>query len=114
MKTLLNQHILNHEQYTKYILLKYKAPQEDYTIFCKSLEFENELANKYKINLDPYLYTLEKIYDHEYEGFLMFYKIYLKKAEIDDNPIIDNIVDYISYDILNLLTFIIAMQYYFL
>jgi hypothetical protein len=110
----IHQYILNHKQYTQYILLKYKETQEDYNIFCDGIEFENELASKYKINLMPYLYTLEKIYQHEYEGFIMFYKIYLKKAEIDEEPIIDNIVDYISDNIVNLITFIIAMQFYFL
>jgi hypothetical protein len=114
MKTNFNSYILNHKQYLQYILLKYKESTSDYEAFCTSLEFENELANKYNINLNPYLYTIEKIYESEYEGFLMFYKIYLKKSEIDDDPNIDNIVDYISDNLVHLVAFIIAMQYYFL
>lgn len=114
LKTHFNISILDNKQYSKYIILKFKENEEDYHGFINSIDFESELATKYNINLSPYLYTLEKIDQQQYENFLIFYKIYLKKADIVQNLDFDNIVDFIYEDIVHMLTFIIAMQYYFL
>lgn len=114
MKTInLNHSILNHRQYTNFILMKYKDTEENYVNFTKNIDINSKLALSHQINLHPYMYTLSKINQLEYEGFVMFYKIYLKKTEIYDEEI-DDLMEYISEDIVRMVTFIIAMQFYFL
>lgn len=114
MKINLNSHIMDNRHVLRYALSRFKETEDDYNIFCENIEYSSNLAKTHKINILPYLYILEKIDQHQYESFLMFYKIYLKKSNIDNDPNLENILDYIDEDVVNMITFIVAMQYYFL
>ena len=114
MKNNYNGLILNNKQALHSILLRLKETKEDYDIFCESIASSCEPYLPKEINIMPYLYLLEKIDEYQYSRFLVFYKIYLKKSNIDDDPELEDIFTYIRKSIVNLVTFIIAMQYYFL
>ncbi len=114
MKLNLNAHIMGSAQATRTALNRFKETEDDYIAFCHNLCYSSSTAEENNIQISPYLYILEKIDQHQYESFLMFYKVYLRKSDIDNDPCFDNILEYIDANIVNMITFIVAMQYYFL
>ena len=93
--------ILSKKQFLEYAQLKYKFSISDYNGFKCKLE-----------HLKPYYYILNLASRRDIENFQLFYKIYLNKSEIDARY--ENIYEFLDRDVLNLLTFIVAVQYFFL
>lgn len=101
MKFNLGSHIIGSQQYLEYLSLKLKKNTwPDY--------IKNHDANDVLL---PYKYTFENVSPSEISAFMIFYKIYLDKSEIEYS---DLDFDSISRDPILLVTFIMAAQYYFL
>ena len=93
--------ILSKSEFLEYAQLKYKFMTSDYNNFKCKVD-----------NLKPYYYVFSIASRRDIESFKIFYDIYLKKSEIESEY--DNIYDFVNKDVLNLLTFIVAVQYFFL
>lgn len=93
--------ILSKKQFLEYAQLKYKFTMSDYNNFKCKLD-----------HLKPYYYILKLAKHRDLENFQLFYKIYLKKSEIDHEY--QDIYEFLDRDVLNILTFIVAVQYFFL
>lgn len=98
MKINLNSYILQSSEYLEFLRYRF----ED---FNKSFPEENIIA--------PYFYTLSLVSEKECKYFKIFYMNYLTKADIDFSWN-DDYEDQISKDPVLWITFIIAVQYYFL
>lgn len=103
-----NKHI-NHSNYNKYITLNDILWQQSYHKLFK-------ICNDYKINIYPYLYTLERITIKEKKSFTLFFITYMKKCEFIDlgYNINSDPLDLASLSLENLLIFIFTIQYFFI
>ena len=101
MRLNLNNYILNSKTYLDYFHLK------------NTNEY-NDFVSDYDDKIVPYVYTFSKSKLRDKSHFLIFYKNYLDKSDIQCDFDLDNIFDVISKDNVLLITFIIAAQYYFL
>jgi hypothetical protein len=101
MRLNLNNYILNSKTYLDYFHLKH---DDSYNTFISD----------YDVKLHPYIYTFNKSKLEDKMHFMIFYKNYLDRSNIEYNFELDNIFDVISKDIVLTITFIIAIQYYFL
>jgi len=113
MKFNLNNYLICNNDYLNYFIKKYNFKEEEYTYFTSTNLKSTNLNNI----LLPYLFSLSKITESEYEYFKMFYFNYLEKSDLHiDFPYDDSnsLIEYIQKDIILTITFIIAAQYYFL
>lgn len=101
MRLNLNNYILSSKTYLDYFHLK--NPNE-----------YNSFTSEYDIKMLPYVYTFNKSKLEDKMHFMIFYKNYLDKSDIEYDFNLENIFDVISKDNVLLITFIIAAQYYFL
>ncbi len=101
MRFNLNNYILNSKTYLDYFHLK-------------NFDEYSDFISEYDDKLHPYVYTFSKSKLKDKLNFLIFYKNYLDKSDIQYDFDLDNIFDVISNDNVLLITFIIAAQYYFL
>ena len=75
----------------------------------------NNFSCKQEI-MKPYYYIFNIASRRDVESFKIFYNIYLKKTDSDMESEYNKLTihEFIDKDVLNLLTFIIAVQYFFL
>ena len=113
MKINLNNYLICNKEYLTNINIKYNYKDEQYN----HEQYNNYITQHKDVNLIvlPYLYTLSRLNNCEYDYFKTFYFNYLEKSGINiDYPYDDNFIDYIQKNIVLTITFIIAAQYYFL
>lgn len=101
MKVNLSSHIIGSQQYIEYLALKLK--KNSWPEYVKHHDINDILL--------PYKYTFDQLSPTEISAFMIFYKIYLDKSEIEYEELD---FDTISKDPVLLVTFIMAAQYYFL
>lgn len=101
MKLNLSSHIIGSQQYIEYLALKLK--KNTWPDYVKEHDSNDILL--------PYKYTFEQLSQSEISAFMIFYRVYLDKSEIDYDQLD---FDSISKDPVLLITFIMAVQYYFL
>lgn len=108
MKLNLNTYIMSSPQYLSHVFDMYNGCADEYNYFIKNYHI------KYKYLL-PYIYTFSKLTNIEIDRFKNFYVNYLEKSNIEiDISNKTDIFETISQDYVLIVTFIIAMQYYFL
>lgn len=101
MKLNLSSHIIGSQQYLEYLALKLR--RNDWSEYLKQNDPSDILL--------PYKYTFDQVTPREISSFMIFYKIYLDKSEIEYGNLD---FDSIEKDPVLLVTFIMAAQYYFL
>lgn len=101
MKLNLSSHIIGSQQYIEYLTLKLK--RNTWPEYSKLRDSSDVLL--------PYKYTFDQVTPQEICSFMIFYKNYLDKSEIEYDQLD---FDSISRDPILLVTFIMAAQYYFL
>ena len=111
--------ILNHSTFLNFFLNNYKITYSKRKI--KYTDIYNEeynqdvikFANKYNLDIIPYLYVLSLQTDKELHNFTKYFISYLVKSNILDNYNYINLFDLIIMDIEYMITCIICIQYYF-
>ena len=111
--------ILNHSTFLNFFLNNYKITYSKRKI--KYTDIYNEeynqdvikFANKYNLDIIPYLYVLSLQTDKELHNFTKYFISYLVKSNILDNYNYINLFDLIIIDIEYMITCIICIQYYF-
>lgn len=101
MKLNVSSHIIGSRQYLEYLALKLK--KNTWPEYVKNHNSNDILL--------PYKYTFEQLSHTEIAAFMIFYKVYLDKSEIEYDKLD---FDSIAKDPILLVTFIMAAQYYFL
>ena len=101
MKLNLSSHIIGSQQYIEYLALKLK--RNTWPEYSKLRDPSDVLL--------PYKYTFDQVTPQEISSFMIFYKNYLDKSEIEYEHLD---FESISKDPILLVTFIMAAQYYFL
>lgn len=133
MKTL-HKMVIKDTQYLLYYLKKNKGDIQDYTDFCASGYFTNDIiehvktvSNSYSIDLQPYLYTIKTITDTEFNSFFIYYIQHASSADIKVDKVLelinknkvkqnnlDAFLSVVMIDKLTLISILSVMQYYFI
>ncbi len=123
MKLNLNTHILDSKSYLNYLFENNQIKHVDFEKHIEQNKSRWEIVyNKIleltdcDIDMYPYFYTLDIVYDKERQAFIRFLSNYIDKPSNDcNNKAYDEYLNnIIGTSVENIALFIITMQYFFL